>query len=167
MKNLFLSISCFLFAVTLLSAQGQFRAGIGGGLPVGDAGDFATFAIAVDLGYLFEISDSFQAGGATGYVHSFSDDLEISGVTVELDDDQFIPLAGAARFWVSRDVALGLDVGFALGVNDGNDGGFYYAPRAQYEVGEAIDIVVSFRGISLDDGFTYSLVSAGVEFGID
>ena len=31
------------------TANAQFTAGISGGLPIGDAGDLATFSIAVDL----------------------------------------------------------------------------------------------------------------------
>lgn len=161
-------LSIFVFALLAIgaNAQGQFRAGISGGLPIGDAGDFATFAIAVDLGYLFDISDEFSAGPTAGYSHSFGDEIMAGPVTINLDDVQFIPLGGAARYEVAPNFALGADLGYAIGVSDGNDGGFYYSPRAQYSVSEAIDIVVAFRGVSLDGG-SWDIISAGVEFGID
>ncbi len=162
MKKISLFCLTVLFGMSLLQAQGEFRAGISGGIPIGDAGDFATFAIAVDLGYLLEISDEFDAGVTTGYSHSFGD--EIGGF--ELDDVQFIPVAASGRFEVAPDFTLGADVGYAIGVNDGNDGGFYYSPRAQYSVSDAIDIVVAFRGIS-ESGSSWNIISAGVEFGID
>ena len=152
--------------MSLLQAQGQFRAGLSGGIPIGDAGDLATFAIAVDLGYLFEISDTFDAGPTIGYSHSFGDDISGGGITIEVDDVQFIPVAASGRFEVAPDFTLGADLGYAIGVNDGNDGGFYYSPRAQYSVSDAIDIVVAYRGVSLD-GDTWGIISAGVEFGID
>ena len=152
--------------MSLLQAQGEFRAGLSGGIPIGDAGDFATFAIAVDLGYLFEISDTFDAGVATGYSHSFGDDISSGSITVEVDDVQFIPVAASGRFEVAPDFTLGADLGYAIGINDGNDGGFYYSPRAQYSVSDAIDIVVAYRGVSLD-GDTWGIISAGIEFGID
>ena len=161
MKKLFL-VAFAVFAFASVSAQGQFKAGISGGIPIGDAGDFATFAIAVDLGYLFEISDEFDAGVTTGYSHSFGD--EVNGF--DIDDVQFIPVAASRRFEVAPDFTLGADLGYAIGIGDNNDGGFYYSPRVQYSVSEAIDIVAAFRGVSLDGG-SWDIITLGVEFGLD
>lgn len=166
MKTISLFFLTGLLGLSLVQAQGQFRAGISGGIPIGDAGDFATFAIAVDLGYLFEISDEFDAGVTTGYSHSFGDDITESGFTIEVEDVQFIPVAASGRFEVAPKFTLGADVGYAIGINDGNDGGFYYSPRAQYSVSDAIDIVAAYRGVSVDGG-SWDIISAGVEFGID
>ncbi len=166
MKKVLFFAALLVLGATSMNAQGQFRAGLSGGIPIGDAGDLATFAIAVDLGYLFEISDSFDAGVATGYSHSFGDEISILGVTVEVDDVQFIPIAASGRFEVAPSFTLGADVGYAIGINDGNDGGFYYSPRAQYSVSEAIDIVAAYRGVSVDGG-SWDIISAGIEFGID
>ena len=135
MKKLLLIVAVALLSVTAVQAQGQFRAGISGGLPIGDAGDLATFAIAVDLGYLFEISDKVDVGATTGYSHSFGDTVDLPFIgQIDIEDVQFIPIAASGRFEVATNFSLGGDVGYALGVNDGNDGGFYYAPRAQYGV---------------------------------
>ncbi len=166
MKKLLLFAALIMCSVTFVNAQNQFRAGLSGGIPIGDAGDLATFAIAVDLGYLFEISDSFDAGVATGYSHSFGDEIDFGFGTIEVEDVQFIPVAAAGRFEVAPNFTLGADVGYAIGINDGNDGGFYYSPRAQYSVSEAIDIVAAYRGVSVDGG-SWDIISAGVEFGID
>lgn len=160
-KIVFFSLT-MLLGLQLVQAQGDFRAGLHAGLPIGDAGDFATFAIAVDLGYLFDISDDFQVGPTAGYSHSFGD--EIGGF--EIDDIQFIPLGGAARFNVSDTFSLGADLGYAIGVNDGNDGGFYYSPRAALMVSNSTSIVLAYRGVSLDGG-SWDIISVGVEFGID
>ncbi len=166
MRKLFLCAVLAVLGLSNLSAQGQFNAGIGGGIPIGDAGDFATFAIAVDLGYLFEISDEFDAGVTTGFSHSFGEDFTVGGVTFEIEDVQFIPIAASGRFEVAPDFTVGADVGYAIGINDGNDGGFYYSPRVQYSVSEAIDIVAAYRGVSVDGG-SWDIISAGIEFGID
>ena len=155
-----------LMGVTAVQAQGQFKAGVGGGLPIGDAGDFATFAVVLDIAYLFEVSDAFDAGITTGYSHSFGDEFDFGFGTIELDDVQFIPIAAAGRFEVASSFTLGADVGYALGINDGNDGGFYYSPRAQYGVSDAIDIVVAYRGVSIEGG-SWDIISAGIEFGLD
>ncbi|ARV13426.1 hypothetical protein BTO09_14230 [Gilvibacter sp. SZ-19] len=166
MKKVFLFAALLFAGIGSLQAQGEFRAGLSGGIPIGDSGDFATFAIAVDLGYLLEISDEFDAGVTTGYTHTFGDEVTIAGVTFEVDDDQFIPIAASGRFEVAPNFTLGADVGYAIGINDGNDGGFYYSPRAPYSVSEAIDIVAAYRGVSVNGG-SWDVISAGVEFGID
>ena len=161
MKNLFLLSIIAVFAMGSVNAQGQFKGGVNLGLPIGDAGDLATFAIAVDLGYLFEISDTFDAGVVAGFSHSFGD--EIGGF--EIDDIQFLPLAAAGRLSVSDEFTLGADLGYAVGINEGNDGGFYYSPRAQYSISEAIDLVLAYRGVSKDGG-SFDILSLGVEFGL-
>ncbi len=163
MKKLFL-IGAILFASFNMNAQ--FTAGVSGGLPIGDAGDLATFAIAVDLGYLFEISDEFSAGPTAGYSHSFGDEETFGPITISVEDVQFIPIGGAARYEVATNFTLGGDVGYAIGINDGNDGGFYYSPRAQYSVSELIDIVFAYRGVAADGG-SWDILSLGLEFGID
>lgn len=161
MKKLFLLLIIAVFTISNVNAQGQLKGGVNLGLPVGDAGDFTTFSIAVDLGYLFEVSDSFDAGVVTGFSHSFGD--EIGGF--EIDDIQFLPLAAAGRFSVSDKFAVGADLGYAVGINEGNDGGFYYAPRAQYSLSEGLDLVLAYRGVSRD-GSSFDVLTLGVEFGL-
>ncbi|MBT8254068.1 MAG: outer membrane beta-barrel protein [Flavobacteriaceae bacterium] len=159
-----------LFTVVALlgfgvQAQDGFKAGINLGLPIGDAGDLATFSIVVDLGYHFEVSDSFSAGIVTGYSHSFGDELDLGPLgSVDVDDIQFIPLAAAGRLALSDEFSLGVDLGYAIGVNDGNDGGFYYAPRIQYGVSDGLDIVGAYRGVSVSGG-SFDIITLGVEFG--
>ena len=61
---------------------------------------------------------------------------------------------------------LGADLGYAIGVSPSdNDGGFYYAPRIQYGVSESIDIVLAYRGISVDGG-SFDVLTLGIEFGL-
>ena len=146
---------------------GDFNLGINLGLPVGDAGDGWTFNVSLDLSYLWEVSDVFGAGIATGYSHSFGDSIDLDGFgSFDVEDAGFIPIAGAARFNVSDDFILGADLGYAIGVSPSdNDGGFYYAPRIQYGVSESIDIVLAYRGISVDGG-SFDVLTLGIEFGL-
>jgi hypothetical protein len=158
MKKLFLAAFA-VFAFASVNAQ-EFKAGVSAGLPIGDAGDLSTFSIAVDLGYLFEISDDFQAGPIAGFNHSFGDSDIID------EDFSWIPVGATGRYSVSEDFTLGADLGYGIGVApDGIESGFYYAPRVQYGVSEALDVVLAFRNISLD-GITWSQITLGVEFGL-
>lgn len=161
-KIMLFSLAVCFAGLSYVQAQGDFKAGIHAGLPIGDAGDLATFALAVDLGYLFDVSDQFQAGPTVGFSHSFGD--EIGGF--EIDDIQFLPIGGAGRFNISDEFSLGADLGYAVGINEGNDGGFYYSPRAAYAVSEMVDIVLAYRGVAVDGG-SWDIISLGVEFDLN
>ena len=118
------------------------------------------------LGYLFEVSDSFDAGPITGYSHTFGDDHTVGPFTVEGEDVIFIPVGVGGRYYASDNFVLGIDTGYSIGLSDNIEGGFYYAPRIQYETGQNVAIVASYRGTSLDGG-SWDIISLGVEFGID
>lgn len=159
MKKLFLAAFA-VFAFASVNAQ-DFKAGLNLGLPVGDADTAYSLNFQLDLTYLFEVSEEFDAGITAGYSHTllkseFKDFGDAAG---------FIPIAAAGRYAVSDDFTLGADIGYALGVNDGNDGGFYYRPRVQYGISDSLDAVLAFSNVSAD-GFTFSAVTVGVEFGL-
>ena len=164
MKKLLLLSVIAVFAIGSMNAQGA-KAGISAGLPIGDAGDAWTFNVTLDVSYLWEVGENFNAGVTTGYSHSFGDSIDTGFGSFDVEDAQFVPLAGAARFAISEEFTLGADLGYAIGIDDGNDGGFYYAPRAQYSVSEALDVVLAYRGISLDGG-SFDVLTLGVEFGL-
>lgn len=169
MKKLMLMAAVAVFGVLNVNAQ-DFKVGANLGMPIGDSGDVASLSIILDVAHYWEVSEKFDVGIASGYSHSLGEDQEYSfgGVTIksEAEDFGFIPVAGAARFNVSEDFTLGADLGYAIGISpDGNDGGFYYAPRVQYGVSESLDIVLAYRGVSLDGG-SFDILSLGVEFGL-
>jgi hypothetical protein len=160
MKKLVLVMAVVAFGFTA-NAQ-DFRAGINVGLPVGDSGDGYTFNLGVDLSYMWNVSDDFDAGISTGYSHFMGDTIE----GFDVDDASFLPLAGSARFNASEDFVLGADLGYAIGISpDGNDGGFYYRPMIGYNVGGNTQITGSYSGVSVDGG-TFSSINLGVNFGL-
>ena len=139
-----------------MNAQDGFRLGANLGLPTGDAGDVSGFSIGLDVQYMFETAGDFDLGVATGFTNSFGK---------EIDDVQFLPLAGVARYKASEELSIGTDLGYALGINDGNDGGFYYRPTVGYAVSEGVEINASYTGISADGG-TWSTINLGVLFSL-
>ena len=148
-----------------MSAQDGFKLGANLGLPVGDAGDISGFSVGLDAQYMFETAGEFDLGVATGFTNSFGKTIGDSTFSIEVDDVQFLPLAGVARYKASEEFSIGTDLGYALGINDGNDGGFYYRPTVGYAVSEGIEINASYTGISLDGG-TWSTVNLGVLFSL-
>ena len=74
-------------------------------------------------------------------------------------------MAGVARYKASEEISIGADLGYALGINDGNDGGFYYRPTVAYTVSEGVEINASYTGISLDGG-SWTTINLGVLFSL-
>ena len=60
---------------------------------------------------------------------------------------------------------LGANIGYAVGLDEGNDGGFYYRPLVGFKVGETTQLNFSYSGIS-NEGTTISNVSLGFMFGL-
>lgn len=168
MKKLFLCAAIAVFGLSNVDAQ-EFKVGLSAGLPIGDVGDFYTFSVIADANYLFDVSEEFQVGPMAGLSYSFGEDIEGSvgdvSIEIEAEDAIFLPIGGAARFNLSENFTLGADLGYAIGVSDGFDGGFYYAPKVQYGISESLDIVASYRGVSADGG-SFDIISLGVEFGL-
>jgi len=163
MKKLLFTAIIAVFTMTSMNAQGAFKAGLNLGLPIGDASDFYTFNVGLDINYLFEISDTFEAGVASGFSNSFGDSIDAGFITFDIEDFQYIPLAAAARFEVSEQFMVGADLGYAIGIDDGNDGGFYYRPMVGYFVNNNMSVNLYYTGISAD-GFDYSTVNLGVMY---
>ncbi|MDT0648986.1 hypothetical protein [Autumnicola edwardsiae] len=60
-------------------------------------------------------------------------------------------------------LVAGLDLGYAIGVNDGNDGGFFYRPKIGFSLA-MLNIVASYTNISIEDNFNVSTFNIGLEF---
>lgn len=171
MKKLMLVAAVAVFGLSNVTAQ-SFNVGISAGLPVGDFSEAYSFSVILDANYLWNVSDQFDAGIATGYSHSFGKDNgsidlgEFGSIKNKADDFGYIPIAAAGRFNATEDFTIGLDLGYAIAVSpSGSDGGFYYAPKLQYTVADNIDLALAYRGVSLD-GASFNIFSFGVEFGL-
>jgi len=168
MKKVLLVAVLALFGFSV-SAQEGFKVGAHVGLPIGDVSDFSSFTVGLDVAYMFETSDSFDVGIASGFVNGFgkSETVSSGGFTVEFDapDFQYIPLAVAGRFKASEEFSIGADLGYAVGISEGNDGGFYYRPLVGYNISEKAQIQASYSGVSLD-GVTWTAINLGVLFSL-
>lgn len=163
MKKIILLFLVALLGFSTSYGQGNMRFGVNAGLPLGDAADFTTFQLGADVAYMVSLADVASVGPMVGYSHFFGDSGEEGDVSWEVDDVQFVPIAASGRFTLLA-LALGLDLGYALGINDGNDGGFYYRPQVGFSLGP-VGLIASYQGISRDGG-SISSVNLGVEFGL-
>jgi hypothetical protein len=163
MKRIFLTLFALL-SLGFARAQGVFKAGAVVAFPVGDAGDLSSFGLGADLYYMFGHEDAWLNFGPTvGFRNYFGKDYEVGNISISADDAQFLPLAGAFRAKFMGLVNWGTDIGYAVGINDGNDGGFYFRPIVGLDIADAIEVNVSYENISANGG-SWSAFTAGILF---
>ncbi|GAB5472127.1 MAG: hypothetical protein Mars2KO_02260 [Maribacter sp.] len=155
-----------LLVTTSLSLQAQrvdrtnFRAGINGGLVVGDFSEAYSFTLGVDLYHHWGVSREIDLGIATGFSNAFGETQEVGSIQAKFDNVQYVPLAGSVRIYPTSGFKFGADVGYALGVNSGNEGGFYYRPSLGIDMnGGTKEFHISYFAVNGDA--TFSSVLAG------
>ncbi|MCK0180530.1 hypothetical protein MWU50_14620 [Flavobacteriaceae bacterium S0862] len=163
MKKLVLVMAISVLSFTSMNSQ-TFKLGGSLGLPAADASDISTFVLGVDAYYYFTNIDAVVEFGVTaGFRNFFGDEIEILGQTVEIDDGQFLPLAGAARLKLFGILTGGADLGYAMGINDGNDGGLYIRPVVGIDIADTIELNTSYESIT-NDGVTWGSINLGILF---
>lgn len=155
MKKLFITLFVVIMGVSSAYSQAHLKLGVNAGLPVGDAADVSSFQLGADLAYMFNAIPILDVGPMVGYSHFFGDD--------GFDDMQFLPAAVAGRLNFPG-ITVGLDLGYAVGLNDGNDGGFYYRPQLGFRF-LGLGLIASYQSINVDP-VNISSVNLGVEFGL-
>lgn len=158
-----------ILTILSLSVNAQeFNIGLSGALPVGDADQFTKFGINADVNLLWELSEQVDFGVTTGYHHYFGEDVIDPFVgNITLGNVGFIPLAVAGRINANKNIALGVDLGYAFSVTQSNsEGGFYYTPKIQYAINPLLDIVFAYKRISINRGGAFEAFSLGIEVGL-
>ena len=164
--------SLLIFAVLINSVvlaqvdRSFFKAGFHAGIPVGDAAEISSFSLGLDLYQHFGISKTLDIGLATGFTNAFiKEEIQLGDIVLETEFDnvQFLPAAVFFRYYPSLKVNLGCDFGYALGINEGNEGGLYYRPTLNFEVARNAGLNFSYTGINQDNA-TWSTITGGVTF---
>ena len=124
------------------------------GIPGSDAGDVSDIVAGVDAYYMFNDSDAFIQLGSTAGFRNYI--IDIDGV----DDALFVPLAGAARIKILGLLRGGVDVGYAVGVTDGLDGGCYFRPVVGLiKLLNILEVNLSYETVT--DAATWSNINVG------
>jgi hypothetical protein len=160
MKKLLLIAVFAICGLGTVNAQG-FSAGLNLGLPAGDASNTTSFALGADVNYMFNAGESFTYGAATGYQHFLG--KSIAGVNV--GSTSYIPLAGVARYALSDDFSVGLDLGVAFLSGNGSGTGTYYRPMVVYNLSDTMKLNASYAGVSVVGG-TFANFGVGVMFAL-
>ena len=156
-KSLFLL--AFLMLSTGLMAQKHWTFGLNGGIPIGDVEETHSFHASADIAYRIDIIKVLDIGAMAGYSHYFGD--SIGSTDENFDDLQFIPIGATGRVSIFSLLFVGTDLGYAIGVSDDNDGGFYLRPQIGLNLG-IVNVLTSYENISLD-GANVASINAGVE----
>ncbi len=164
MKNVLLALACMLTASASLAQEG-FKVGIHGGLPIGDNKDVTSLVAGVDAGYMHALGEVIDVGAMIGFINGFPEKYDQELGAPDLPHVQFVPLAVSVRLWPSNSLSVGGDVGTALGINDGNDGGFYYKPTIGYLMGAQTEISLSYVGIAVDNS-DWATINLGILYTI-
>ena len=158
-----------LFLIAVISALGfsataqTFKVGASVGIPLADASDISSFVLGADAYYYFSKIDApIELGVTAGFRNFFGKDYDLGGETYSADDAQFLPIAAAARLKIFGILSGGADIGYAVGISDFLDGGFYFRPVAGIDIADAIEVFVSYEGIA--DAATWGNLNAGILF---
>ena len=163
MKN-FITASLLCLSLSLLSAQEGLKIGIQGGLPLGDFDRQVSLVLAADLGYMWALGEVVDLGPAVGFINGFTDNFN-EDLGADLPNVQFLPLAASIRVWPSNNFSFGIDGGYAVGINSGNNGGLYGRPIIGYLLGAQSEINLSYTHVSLED-VNWGSVTLGLLFTI-
>jgi hypothetical protein len=154
MKNIFRFLILGLLFTHGLSAQEGFRVGGHVGIPVGDASDFSSLNIGVDATYLWQVNETLALGAASGFSIFMGKD--------DFSNYSFIPVAASARVTYPKNWFYVADLGYAVALEDGTDGGFFLRPKLGYTTGNT-DFFIFYQSIS-ESGINVSSFGAGVAF---
>ena len=155
-------MSIAALSLTSLNAQ-TFKIGASLGLPTADASDFTSLVLGVDAYYYFtDIDAPIEFGLNAGFRNFFGDEIEVLGQNVDFEDAQFLPIAAAARLKIFGTLSGGLDAGYALGISDGLDGGFYFRPVVGIDIADTIELNASYESIL--DAATWGNLNVGILF---
>ena len=123
-----------VFAVFAMQAQRNvdrtnFRAGINGGLVLGDLSEDYSFSLGIDLYHHWGVSKALDIGVTAGFTNAFGE-KQIGDGETEFDNIQFLPVGASFRVYPGKNVGFkfGGDIGYAVGIDEGNEGALYYRP---------------------------------------
>lgn len=172
MKKIFLvAIATVGFAFSGTAQDTKMKVGVDFGIPMGDIKDSASFNLGVNAAYTWNVGEGFDAGVGVSYNTYFAKEYDVLGVTVKPDNANFLPIYGTANYGFTENIFVGADLGYAIGLTEGVDGGFYYQPKVGYQT-EMFEVFVGYKGLSskIDMGpfgdatVVYSSVNLGFNY---
>lgn len=160
MKRITTTLIALLVGYSVFAQEG-FKLGLNAGLPIGKDADPYTIHLQGNLDYLFHVTKDIHVGITTAYSRYLGEKTD----NADVEDLVYVPLGGSAQFNVTDKLKFGGDLGYALILQpDASDGGIFYVPKVQYMLSPNSEIVLAYRGLTIDRA-SISSITIGIEFG--
>jgi len=158
-----------VFAAFILQAQRNidrtnFRAGVNGGIVLGDFAEDYSFSLGLDLYQHWGVSKALDIGVTAGFSNAFGEKqtLAAEGVNeTEFDNVQYLPLGASFRIYPGKNVGFkfGGDIGYAVGISEGEESALYYRPSLGIDLRQGTsEINISYFVINDDASFSSVLL---------
>jgi len=165
MKKFFIVLIISFFSTGIYAQEG-FKLGIQAGLPFNDYNEAVSVVLGADFSYMYPLGEVVDVGPAIGYIHGFAETFQTTIIREEQKAVQFMPLSAGVRFWTSNYFSFGGNVGYAVGINDGNEGGLYYRPTLAYLMSSSVEVNVSYTGIDINET-SWTTLTLGIVFNFE
>lgn len=166
-KSLAVISLVFLFFTSSIVAQQKQGVKLEGAVSVvvGDYPVETVFGLGLDLAYLFDIKNGFQAGPSVGYHNYFGrgNSLPPTLGGGRAKDLQVLPVSITARYYFIDELFIGTDLGYGLHFDENlkDESGFYFKPKMGLSWGP-LSTLLSYSSI-IGEFETFSAVHLGFE----
>ena len=167
--TLFLIFTAFALQAQRNVDRTNFRAGINGGLVLGDFSEAYSFGLGVDMYHHWGVAKALDIGVTAGFFNAFGSKENTSAngeiTETEFDNVQFLPVGASIRVYPGKNVGFkfGGDVGYAVGINAGNEGALYYRPSLGIDLRDGTsELNISY--FVVNDEIAFSSVLLGYLF---
>ncbi len=127
----------------------KFGIGVTAGLPIGDLGDAASFAIGGDIQGEYAVAETVGITLSAGYLNiSYKNGGGSAGT---------VPVLAGAKFGFGEKFYGHAQLGFSFPTKGGGGAAFTYAPSIGYQVAENFDISAKYLAWS-KNSFTSSII---------
>ena len=161
-------LCCFcLLSSKAIKAQNYngLEASVHLGIPTEDINDSVNLVYGIDFNYYFvNVAEVIELGITGGYIN-FNGEQSLSNlsINVALPDAGFFRFGGAGRFNFNSKVYFGLDLGYAIGLDD-IEGGAYYQPEIGFYANR-FSFFVYYQNMYTDARFPdYTAIGVGTNF---
>ncbi len=159
MKKLLLIALCFVAFQFTQAQEKPISVDATVGLPMGDVDDFSNLYVGVNFTYMFaEVAEDFYLGARAGYNLYLGD----SDGPISAPDFDFLTLAAVGRYDFTENIFGRLDVGYAVGLEDGADGAAFVEPRVGYYTYD-FDVFAFYQNI-FDSDFSFGALGVGFAY---
>lgn len=169
MKNLRNSLIALLLVLPLWHVEAQnnarLEASVHLGIPTEDVQDAVNLVFGLDFNYYFiEVAEVMEFGFTGGYLNFNGEQrLSSSSLNVALPDASFLRFGASGRLNFNTRLYFGLDLGYAIGLDD-IEGGVFYQPKIGFRQSQ-FSFFVYYQKIRTDDRFqNYSSVGVGATY---